>query len=121
MSPEASLRASKPSEAPKAFRKETTPRESNGPERGVILYYTIKCVRTDVALFCVARVTAWLRPYLLASVPSPSRRLNPPIAACILVAIIKNIRSALRASGAAWPRQLALEGCRMAPSPSRLV
>ena len=51
MSPEASLRASKPSEAPKAFRKETTPRESNGPERGVILYYTIKCVRTDVALF----------------------------------------------------------------------
>ena len=50
MSPEASWRTSKPVEAPKAFRKETTPRESNGPERGVILYYTIN-VRTDVALF----------------------------------------------------------------------
>ena len=113
--------APKPLEAPKAFGKETTSREPNGSRLGVILHYTIKCVRKTLRFFCVARVTVWSRPYLLASVPGPDRRLNPPIAARIPVAIIKNIRSALRASGAAWPRQLALEGCRMAPSPSRLV
>ena len=113
--------APKPLEAPKAFGKETTSREPNGSRLGVILHYTIKCVRKTLRFFGVARVTVWSRPYLLASVPGPDRRINPPIAARIPVAIIKNVRSPLRASGAAWPRQLALEGCRMAPSPSRLV
>ena len=51
MSPEAFWSVSKPSEAPNAFEKETTPGGSDGAERGVILYYTIECVRTYVALF----------------------------------------------------------------------
>ena len=70
------------------------------------------CAHT-LRLICVPRVTVSLRPHLLASVPGPDRRLNPPIAACIPLAIIKNIRSARRPSGGAWPRHLALEGCRM--------